>query len=74
MTEQPRHPYYHQNCETLLAGHRRMVEAERAFAVERCGGASADTLLKREPLAEFETLVPKAPHVGGKQNPPSDGL
>jgi hypothetical protein len=51
-----------------------MAEAARAVAVKRCGGAFADTLLKRESLAELETLVPKAPHVGGKQNPPSDGL
>jgi hypothetical protein len=74
MAEQPRHPYYLQNREKLLAGHRGMAEAARAVAVKRCGGAFADTLLKRESLAELETLVPKAPHVGGKQNPPSDGL
>jgi hypothetical protein len=67
MAEQPGHPYYLQNRVKLLAEHRQMAEAGRAFAAERYGQAFADTLV-RESLAEFETLIPKLPYIGGKRN------
>jgi hypothetical protein len=73
MTEQPGHPYYLQNRENLLAEHRKMAEAGRAFATERYGEAFADTLL-RESLAEFERLIPELPYIGGKDNPLTGNL
>lgn len=73
MTGQPGHPYYLQNREKLLAEHRKMAEAGRAFAVERYGEAFADTLI-HESLAEFEGLIPELPYIGGKQNPLTGNL
>jgi len=73
MTEQSGYPYYLQNREKLLAEHRKMAEAGRAFAAERYGQAFADTLV-RESLAEFETLIPELPYIGGKRNPLTGNL
>jgi hypothetical protein len=73
MTGQPEYPYYLQNREKLLAEHRKMAEAGRAFAAERYGEAFADTLI-HESLAEFEGLIPELPYIGGKQNPLTGNL
>jgi hypothetical protein len=73
MTEQPGHPYYLRNRDKLVAEHRRMAEAGRAFTTERYGKAFADTLVC-ESLAEFETLIPELPYIGGKQNPLTGNL
>jgi len=67
MTELSGHPFYRQNREKLLAEHHKMAKAGRAFAAERYGKAFANTLV-RESLAEFETLIPELPYIGGKQN------
>ena len=73
MAEQPGHPYYFQNREKLLAEHRQMAEAGRAFAAQRYGQAFADILV-RESLPEFEALIPELPYIGGKQNPLTGNL
>ena len=73
MAEQQGHPYYLQNREKLLAEHRKMAEAGRAFATERYGEAFADTLW-RDSLVEFESLIPELPYIGGRQNPLTGNL
>jgi hypothetical protein len=73
MTEQSGHAFYLQNREKLLAEHRKMAEAGRAFAAKRYGEAFADTLV-RESLAEFEALIPELPYIGGKRNPLTGNL
>ena len=62
------HPYYLQNHAKLLAANRKMAEAGRSFAAERYGEDFADNLI-RAALAEFETLIPALPDIGGDQNP-----
>ena len=73
MTAQPRHPYYVQNREKLLAEHRKMAEAGREIVNARYGEAFANTLLD-ESLAEFGGLIPELPYIGGKQNPLTTNL
>lgn len=73
MTEQPGHVFYLQNREKMLAEQRKMAEAGWAFAAERYGQAFADTLVHKS-LAEFETLIPELPYIGGKQNPLTGNL
>lgn len=73
MLEQPGLPYYLQNREKLLAEHRKMAQAGRAYAAERYGATFADRLV-RESLAEFERLLPELPYIGGKQNPLTGNL
>lgn len=73
MAEQPGHPYYLQNRKKLLTEHRKMAEAGRAFVAERYDEAFADTLV-RESLAEFRTLIPELPYIGGQRNPLTGNL
>ena len=73
MTEQPRHQYYLQSREKLLAEHRKLAKAGWAFATERYGETFADTVF-HESLAEFEKLIPELPYIGGKQNPLTGNL
>jgi hypothetical protein len=65
--------YYVRNQDKLFEEHRKMAAAGREIIVARYGKAFADTLLS-ESLAEFETLIPALPYIGGKQNPLTDNL
>jgi hypothetical protein len=73
MAEQAGHPSYLQNRKRLLAEHRKMAEAGRAFGAKRYGEAFADTLV-RQSLADFQTLIPELPYIGGKRNPLTGNL